>query len=225
MKYTHFATLALAAALTATVGFAQQPTDKPEDSPKAHSTEKAVKPEHGSVKAQEAGQEKTKTDKTEARDSKLPQSDQEPGVRNPEAEKNDKPVAKDEKADRKDADKARMPQSDQEQGDRKEGDRNEARKAEPSEHDRNTHFQIKQDGREKVREHYKSEAAHVNHSVTITREQVLPVEVQTIIQPVPMDLVGYLGPAPEGFMYGYADGYVFVYDPNTFWVVDVFPVF
>jgi type IV secretory pathway VirB10-like protein len=198
MKF-HFAALTLAAALTAAPAFAQQ-GDKPNDSPKSEDTEKskAVKPEHGSVKAQEANQEKVndKRDKNDARDSKIPQSDQEPGVRNPERQDNDAKRA---------------------------GDRDEHKQA--SEKDRSTQYHFKSDAREKARAHYKAQATNHNRTVTIVRQQVIPVEVQTRIEPVPVDVVNYLGPAPEGFQYGYVDGYVLVYDPATYFVVDVIDLF
>jgi hypothetical protein len=200
MKF-HFVALTLAAALTAAPAFAQQ-ADKQNDSPKSEDTEKskAVQPEKGSVKAQEANQEKVKDkrDKSDARDSKIPQSDQEPGVRNPERQEND---AK------------RGPG----------GDRDEHKQA--SEKDRNTQYHFKSDARDKAREHYKSQATNHSRTVTIVRQEVVPAEVQTRIEPVPVDVVGYLGPAPEGFQYGYVDGYVLVYDPATFFVVDVIDLF
>lgn len=229
MKSTHLFALALAAALSIAPGFAQQSNDKPADTKaQDNAGDKAVKPESGSVKTQEAGQENPNKNK-EARDSKLPQSDQEPGVKNPDNEKNDQTGKQgsraqdneDRKTDNKDA--ARMPQSDQEPGaqDRKDEGRDDHGQA--NDRDRNTHFQIKSDARNQLREHYKN-VSH-NRNITIEREQVLPVEVRTEIQPVPEDVVTYLGPPPAGFMYGFADGYVFVYDPTTFFVIDVMPVF
>jgi type IV secretory pathway VirB10-like protein len=197
MKF-HFAALTLAAALTAAPAFAQQ-ADKPNDSPKSEDTEKskAVKPEHGSVKAQEANQEKVnENDKKNARDSKLPQSDQEPAVRNPERQDNDA---------------------------KRGGDRDEHKQA--SEKDRSTQYHFKSESREKLRQHYKSQATNHTRNVTIVRQEVIPVEVQTRIEPVPVEIVSDLGPAPEGFQYGYVDGYVLVYDPATYFVVDVIDLF
>ena len=202
MKF-HFVALTLAAALTAAPAFAQQ-ADKQNDEPKAEEKapekSKAVKLEKGSVKAQEANQENDKRDKDkkDARESKLPQSDQEPGVRNPEA---------------KDNDAKRGPG----------GDRDEHKQV--SEKDKSTQYHFKGDARDKLREHYKAQAASHTRNVTIVRQEVIPVEVQTRIEPVPVDIVGYLGPAPEGFQYGYVDGYVLVYDPATFFVVDVIDLF
>jgi hypothetical protein len=61
--------------------------------------------------------------------------------------------------------------------------------------------------------------------VSIAREQVLPVQVRTEIQPVPVDVVSYLPPVPEGYMVGFVDGYCVVYNPNTFIVIDVLDLF
>ncbi len=199
MKF-HFVALTLAAAL-AIPAIAQQP-EKQEETPKAEekapAKAKTATPEKGSVKAQEANQEKVegKRDKNDARESKLPQSDQEPGVRNPEAKTN------------------------AQQSEKREGEKKEV-----SEKDRSAHYQFKGDARDKLREHYKGASTTHTRTVTIVRQEVVPVAVQTRIEPVPVDVVGYLGPAPEGFQYGYVDGYVLVYDPATFFVIDVIDLF
>jgi hypothetical protein len=207
MKHTHLFAFALAAALTAVPTFAQQDTEKPADAPKHEKQapadkdkDKAVKPESGSIKSQEAGQEKSKPD---ARQSKIPQSDQEPGVKN-------------ESPDRKDASHGEMGRENQ----------GTAAKGQPTDKDRNAHYQFKGDAKTKLRSSYKGMSS-VNRSqrVTVVRQQVLPVEVQTRIEPVPVDVVSYLGPAPDGFSYGFVDGYCVVYDPMTFFVIDVIDLF
>lgn len=204
MKHHHLFALALAAALTAAPAFAQD-ADKPADSPKSHE----AKPENGSMKAQEANQEKT-DNKADKNDSKIPQSDREAGVKN---------------------EAGRMPQSDQEPAaqdrDRDKSERHEAdhRQAkQPSDKDRNTHVTIKSDAKDKLRQHYAASHPNHSHTVTVVRQQALPVSVQTMIEPVPVEYVSYLGPAPEGFVYGFVDGYVVLYDPDTFFVVDVLPL-
>lgn len=200
MKHTHLFAFALAAALTTVPTFAQQDTEKPADAKHqkempADKDNKDAKPEHGSMKTQEAGQEKTK----DAHESRIPQSDQEPGVKN-------------ESPDRKNAERGEMGKQ----------ERGTGAKAQPTEKDRNAHYQFKGDAKAKLRSSYKG-ASSVNRSqrVTVVRQEVLPVEVQTRIEPVPVDVVGYLGPAPEGFSYGFVDGYCVVYDPMTFFVIDV----
>jgi hypothetical protein len=220
MKHHYVFALALGAALMAAPAFAQE-ADKPADNPKPQAAEKdkAVKPANGSMKAQEANQEKVekdkkadKNDKADRHDtSRMPQSDQEPAVQD------------------RDKDKADHDKADRDKGDHDRADRNKAGdhdrdNKEISERDRNTHVTIRSDAKDKLREHYARNGGNRTHTVTVVREQVLPVEVRTRVEPVPTEYVSYLGPAPSGFMYGFVDGYVVLYDPNTFFVVDVLPL-
>jgi hypothetical protein len=206
MKNIHLFALTLAAVLTAAPAFAQQDTDKPAEAPKAQQEpaekDKAVKPEHGSVKTQEAGQEKTKP---EAHESKIPQSDREPAVKN-------------ESGDHRDAN--RMPQTDQEPA--AQGRENHETRGNGSDRDRSAQYHFKGDEKAKLRSSYKGiDRVNRGQRVTIVQQQVLPVEVRTRIEPVPVEVVGYLPPAPEGFAFGFVDGYCVVYDPNTFFVIEV----
>ena len=204
MKHHQLFALALGAALMAAPAFAQE-ADKPADNPKPQTTEKekTVKPEKGSVKAQEANQEKVDKDKADRHDAnRMPQSDQEPAM------------------DKDRADKEKM---DRDRAGEKAGDRDRGGK-EISEKDRSTHVTIKSDAKDKLREHYARNGGSHTHTVTVVRQEVLPVEVRTRVEPVPVEYVSYLGPAPEGFLYGYVDGYVVLYDPDTFFVVDVLPL-
>ena len=204
MKNVHLFAFALAAALTAAPGFAQQDTDKPAEAPKAHQQDKdkAVKPEHGSVKTQEAGQEKTKP---EAKESKIPQSDREPAVKN-------------ESGDHRDAN--RMPQTDQEPA--AQGRENHETRDNGADRDRSAKYHFKGDEKAKLRSSYKGiDRVNRGQRLTIVQQQVLPVEVRTRIEPVPVESVGYLPPAPEGFAFGFVDGYCVVYDPSTFFVIEV----
>jgi hypothetical protein len=41
------------------------------------------------------------------------------------------------------------------------------------------------------------------------------------LQPVPPDVYGYLPPPPPGYQMGYYDGYVVVYDPITYFIVNL----
>lgn len=216
MKNIHLFAFTLAAALTAAPAFAQQDTDKPAESPKTHHQEpaerdKAVKPEQGSVKTQEAGQEKTRP---EAHESKIPQSDREPAVKNESGDR----------GDRRDAN--RMPQSDQEPAARDRDNHEPAARGGNADHDRSAHYRFKGDEKAKLRSSYKDiDRVNRGQRVTIAQQQVLPVEVRTRIEPVPAEVVGYLPPAPEGFAFGFVDGYCVVYDPSTFFVVEVLDLF
>ena len=187
--------LALAAALTAAPTFAQQDTDKAPDSPKAHQEQSPAEKDKA-AKPAEGDKAKTQNDsrKADARDSKLPQSDQEPGVRNPDPARQDN------------------------QGDRKEANRGEANKK--------ADYHFRGNEKSKLRASYHNiNSVDRSHRVSIAREQVLPVQVRTEIQPVPVDVVSYLPPVPEGYMVGFVDGYCVVYNPNTFIVIDVLDLF
>lgn len=221
MKHTHLFAFALAAALSAAPTFAQQEQDKAPEAPKAHEKadkDKAVKPENGSVKTQEAGQEKQ--EKKAEPNARIPQSDQEPGVKNPEAAR--------QQGQNERHDAARMPQSDQEPAPQERDNRNEAKRGTGGDQADNRHaeYHFKGDEKSKLRSSY-HDINRVNRSqrVTIAREQVMPVEVRTRIEPVPVDVVSYLPPPPAGYMFGFVDGYCVVYDPNTFLVVDVIDLF
>jgi hypothetical protein len=41
------------------------------------------------------------------------------------------------------------------------------------------------------------------------------------LQPVPQDVYGDLPPPPPGYQMGYYDGYVIVYDPITYFIVNL----
>ena len=41
------------------------------------------------------------------------------------------------------------------------------------------------------------------------------------LQPIPADVYGYLPPPPPGYQMGYYDGYVVVYDPVTYFIVNL----
>jgi hypothetical protein len=45
------------------------------------------------------------------------------------------------------------------------------------------------------------------------------------LQPVPPDVYGYLPPPPPGYRMGYYDGYVMVYDPVTYFIVNLIDLF
>ena len=198
MKHHHLFALALGAALVAAPAFAQE-QDKPADNPKPQATEKdkAAKPA-AEPKAEKANADK-KADRHDA--NRMPQSDQEPAMQ-----------------DKDKADKGKM---DRDRAGEKAGDRGGK---EISERDRSTHVTIKADAKDKLREHYARGGETHTHTVTVIRQQILPVEVRTRVEPVPVEYVSYLGPAPQGFIYGFVDGYVVLYDPDTFFVVDVLPL-
>jgi hypothetical protein len=203
MKNTHLFVFALAAALTAAPTFAQQEPDKAPEAPNAHQEQAPVEKDKA-AKPAEGDKAKAQSDsrKSDARESKLPQSDQEPGVKNPDAarQNNQEPAARDTR-----------------------DNRNEASRGDANKH---ADYHFRGDEKSKLRSSYKDIGrVDRSHRVSIGREQVLPVQVRTRIEPVPVDIVSYLPPVPEGYMVGFVDGYCVVYDPNTFIVVDVIDLF
>jgi hypothetical protein len=41
------------------------------------------------------------------------------------------------------------------------------------------------------------------------------------LSPLPPPLIGYLPPVPPGYAVGYFDGYVVVYDPSTYFILNL----
>jgi hypothetical protein len=204
MKLTYLFACTLAAALTGAPSFAQQEQEK--------APEAKVHQEDRDSKASEPA--KQKSDAKEG--SRIPQSDQEPGVKNPEAARQKGQM------ERHDAD--HMPQSDQAPGTQ---GRDEAKRGPGGDRaDRHAEYHFRGDEKTKLRASYR-DINRVDRSrrVTITREQAIPVDIRTRIEPVPVDVVSYLPPPPPGYIFGFVDGYCVVYDPNTFIVIDVIDLF
>ncbi len=217
MKHTHLFAFALAAAITAVPAFAQQ-QDQDNKAP-AEKHEKAKPADNRGTENRPAAhenksQEQHRTDANDSRDSKIPQSDHEPGVRNPEAAR--------QQGDRHDAN--RMPQSDQEPAARQTDDRRENRDANRGGDRASQHaeYHFRGDEKSRLRTRYRNiNTVNRGRRVTIVREQVMPVEIRTEIEPVPADVVSYLPPPPPGYQFGFVDGYCVVYDPTTFLIIDV----
>jgi hypothetical protein len=45
------------------------------------------------------------------------------------------------------------------------------------------------------------------------------------IQPIPLSLMGYLPPIPDGYEVGYYDGYCIIYDPDTLRVLSAIDLY
>jgi hypothetical protein len=52
-----------------------------------------------------------------------------------------------------------------------------------------------------------------------------PRQYVTYLQPIPPDIIGYLPPVPPGYAIGYYDGYTVVYDPTTFFILNMLDLF
>lgn len=87
----------------------------------------------------------------------------------------------------------------------------------------NAHYQFRSQDRSKLRQHFQSQLAQVNRAnrPRITAGVTLEPSYQTYIVPVPQEVIVALAPPPPGYVFGYYDGYVFVYDPSTFFVIEV----
>ncbi len=87
----------------------------------------------------------------------------------------------------------------------------------------NAHYHFRAEDRSKLRPHFQAQLAHVDraHRPHVAAGVTLQPTYQTVIEPVPQDVIVYLAPPPPGYEFGFLDGYVLVYDPSTFFVIDV----
>ncbi len=87
----------------------------------------------------------------------------------------------------------------------------------------NAHYQFRSQDRPKLRQHFQAQLAHVNRANRphIAAGVQLEPSYQTYIVPVPQEVIVDLAPPPPGYVFGFYDGYVIVYDPATFFVIDV----
>jgi hypothetical protein len=74
-----------------------------------------------------------------------------------------------------------------------------------------------------VRQHFSTEIAHVDrsHRVSFSIGVVVPQTYVASIEPVPAELLVGVAPPPAGYVTGYYDGYMLVYDPQSYVVIDV----
>jgi hypothetical protein len=87
----------------------------------------------------------------------------------------------------------------------------------------NAHYQFRQQDTSRLRQHFQSQLAHVDrhNRPHVAAGGYLAGNWQTYIVPVPVDVVTYLPPPPEGYELAFYDGYIIVYDPSTGLVLDV----
>lgn len=74
-----------------------------------------------------------------------------------------------------------------------------------------------------VRQHFSTEIAHVDrsHRVSFSIGVAVPQTYVASIEPVPAELLVGIAPPPAGYVVGYYDGYMLVYDPQSYVVIDV----
>jgi hypothetical protein len=82
------------------------------------------------------------------------------------------------------------------------------------------HFRHEDAGR--LRQHYPDmEHVDTRHRGRLVAGERLTGDWRERIRPVPVDVVRELPPAPPGVVFGYIDGYVIAYDPDSGYISDV----
>jgi hypothetical protein len=87
----------------------------------------------------------------------------------------------------------------------------------------NVHYSFRSEDKGKLRAHYQAQFGSIDraHRPHFSSGAYFPNEYVTYIEPVPVDVIGLLPAIPEGYVAGYWDGYCFIYDPSTFYIVAV----
>jgi hypothetical protein len=77
--------------------------------------------------------------------------------------------------------------------------------------------------RDRVRRYYRRDFGYINRGrrPTFIVGGFIPFGDRGYFRPVPPGALGYLPPPPPGYVAGYFDGYVVVYDPISFTVLNV----
>jgi hypothetical protein len=84
-------------------------------------------------------------------------------------------------------------------------------------------YQFRQQDRPRLLQYYRRALPRVDrgHRPHFARGGYFPRVWLPYFSPVPPSLLGYLPPIPPGYAVGYYQGYVVVYDPATFFILDV----
>jgi|SRR5580704_8255779 outer membrane biosynthesis protein TonB len=85
----------------------------------------------------------------------------------------------------------------------------------------NVHYSFRSQDKTTLKQHFDTQIRSVDRS---HREHIrvggfIPQESVTLIQPVPVEVIGLLPPIPEGCVVGFWDGFIVVYYPDDFYVV------
>src|SRR5580704_9602604 len=85
----------------------------------------------------------------------------------------------------------------------------------------NVHYSFRSQDKTTLKQHFDTQIRAVDRS---HREHIrvggfIPQESVTLIQPVPVEVIGLLPPIPEGCVVGFWDGFIAVYYPDDFYVV------
>jgi outer membrane biosynthesis protein TonB len=85
----------------------------------------------------------------------------------------------------------------------------------------NVHYSFRSQDKTTLKQHFDTQLRSVNRSNRphIRVGGFIPQESVTLIEPVPVEVVGLLPPIPEGCVVGFWDGFIVVYYPDDFYVV------
>jgi outer membrane biosynthesis protein TonB len=85
----------------------------------------------------------------------------------------------------------------------------------------NVHYSFRSQDKTTLKQHFDVQIRSVNRSNRphISVGAFIPSESVTLIQPVPVEVIGLLPPIPEGCVVGFWDGFIVVYYPDDFYVV------
>jgi outer membrane biosynthesis protein TonB len=85
----------------------------------------------------------------------------------------------------------------------------------------NVHYSFRSQDKTTLKQHFDVQLRSVNRSNRphIRVGAFIPSESVTLIQPVPIEVIGLLPPIPEGCVVGFWDGFVVVYYPDDFYIV------
>lgn len=85
----------------------------------------------------------------------------------------------------------------------------------------NVHYSFRSQDKTTLKQHFDTQLRSVNRSNRphIRVGGFIPQESVSLIQPVPVEVVGLLPPIPEGCVVGFWDGFIIVYYPDDFYIV------
>src|SRR5271170_3270766 len=85
----------------------------------------------------------------------------------------------------------------------------------------NVHYSFRSQDKTALKQHFDAQLRSVNRSNRphLRVGAFIPAESVSLIEPVPVEVIGLLPPIPEGCVVGFWDGFVIVYYPDDFYVV------
>ena len=85
---------------------------------------------------------------------------------------------------------------------------------------KNVHYSFRSQDTSTLRQHYQTQIRSIDPASRprIAQYTYIMPEYVTYIEPCPQDVLYLLPPPPVGFVIGFWDGYIIVYDPGTFYI-------